>query len=118
MMTVMPPSFWFCKSKFFDKNLFAFEVFNHFFNGNMIICNGRCFAITLPAQMLQFQNKCGLMCFCSPGNCKWVPEFKVVSSVVNFHRVKEAQYNLFCQLHHFYRYLYGAAGWTDHSLVH
>src|SRR5215217_3360082 len=52
--------------------------------------------------MLQFQNKCGLMCFSYSRDGKWMPEFEVVRSVINFHRLNEAQFSMFCQLHCFY----------------
>ena len=85
MVQVMPPSFRFGKSKFFNKQLFAFQVFHHLLHRDIIVRNSRRFAVPNMAQMLQFNNESWLVCFCSPvGNSKWIPKGEIVCAVGNF----------------------------------
>lgn len=70
----MPVAFWFRKGKFFGKDSFSFQVFYHFFHGDMIVGYGRCFAITDVPQMFQCDNKRGLVCFSAFGDGKWMAE--------------------------------------------
>ena len=84
-MQIMPPAFGFGESKFFDKKFFALQVFHHFFNGNVVVSNGRRFSKTDAAKMFQLNDESGLVRFgAAVGDGKRITEGQVVCFVKDF----------------------------------
>src|SRR5436190_332602 len=88
MMQVMPVAFGFCKSKFFNKCFFPFQVFDHLFNRYIVISDGWRFTIALETKIFQLHNQGGLMSFCPFRNSKRMTEFEIVLCVRNFQNLK------------------------------
>src|SRR5262245_20513513 len=85
MMQIMPIPIGLGKSKFFDQRFFRFEIFNHFFNGDVIVSNSGRLSITFYAEMFQLNYECGLMRLCSFRNGERMTEFEIVIIVRDSH---------------------------------
>ena len=91
----MPISFGIRKSELLNESLFGNQIRFHFFYGNIIVTDGRRFAISTYPHEFKLNNKSWLMGFCSFGNGEGMMEREIVYFVFYFQGISGLKFWVF-----------------------
>lgn len=84
-MQVMPVALGIVESVFLNEDFLALNIFHHFLYRDMVVSNGRRFAIAPDAHEFELNHQRGLMRFSAFRNGKGMTKWEAVCLVPEFH---------------------------------